>query len=64
MCLKNPSSDVLARANTSEMGLLDTQRPHADGIKHKTGTVLNDGRSEIERDLCAFGSTGSAPVHT
>ena len=43
------------------MGLLNTQRPHADGINNKIYTVLNDETFEIERDLCAFGSTGGRP---
>ena len=54
------------RANTSELGLFNTQRPHTDGTKTETDTVLNYETSEIERDLCAFGSIGwvgsSAPI--
>ena len=46
------------RANPTELGLLNTQRPQTDGTKLKTDTVLNDETSEIERDLCAFGSGG------
>ena len=49
------------RANTPELRLFDTQRPHTDGIKLKTDTVPNDETSEIERDLCAFGSIGGCP---
>ena len=53
----------VTRANTSELGLFNTQRPHTDGIKPKIHTVLNDETSEIERDMCAFGSIGgSAPL--
>ena len=45
----------LIRANTSELRVFNTERPHTDGITLKTDTVLNDKTSEIERDLCAFG---------
>ena len=46
------------RANPSELGFLNTQRPQTDGTTLKKDTVLNDETSEIERDLCAFGSVG------
>ena len=48
--------DVI-RAIYIRAGVFNTQPPHTDGIKkRKTDTVLNDETSEIERDLCAFGS--------
>ena len=53
-----------ARANPFELRLLNTQRPHTDGIHLKTDTVLNDETSEIERDLCAFGSKGGSVGHS
>ena len=41
----------------SELRLLSTQHHHTDGITIKTDNLLNDQKSEIERDLSAFGFT-------
>ena len=44
------------RANTYELGLQGTQRPHMGGKKLK-----NRNRTKRRRDLCSFGSTGECP---
>ena len=52
-------NSTVHRAIPSKLGLLNTQRPHTDGIE--TDTILNDETSKIKGDLCAFGSTGGVP---
>ena len=45
---------LYSRANPSELGILNTHRPHTVGIKTKTDIVLNDETSEIERSVCVW----------